>query len=117
MRLIVRWVLLAVSFWVATLIVPGIKVHGHAATYLWVALIFGLINSILGSLLKVLTFPAVLLTMGLFSFVINALMLELTAHWSKSLTLNNFWDALAGALLISIVASILNRTFNQAVKR
>jgi putative membrane protein len=117
MKLLVRWVMLAISFWVATLVIPGIKVHGHAKTYLWVALLFGLINSIIGSLLKVLTFPALFLTLGLFSFVINALMLELTAHWSKSLTLSNFWSALGAALLISVVASILNRTFNQAVKR
>ncbi|MEK6648144.1 MAG: phage holin family protein, partial [Actinomycetota bacterium] len=93
MRLILRWAALAVAFWVATVVVPGITVNGGVGTYLWVALLFGLINAILGSLVKLLTLPATILTFGLFIFVINAAMLSLTARWSAALDVKDFWSA------------------------
>lgn len=109
MKLLARWGILALAVWIATALVPGITVNGGAWKYLWVALLFGLINSFLGSLLKLLTLPAVLLTFGLFSFVINAAMLMLTARWSTALDIKNFWSALLASLVISLVSSILNR--------
>ena len=78
--LLVRWAVLAFSMWIATLVVPGITVDGGVATYLWVALLFGLINSVFGSIIKVLTFPVSIVTFGLFLFVVNAAMLSLTAR-------------------------------------
>jgi putative membrane protein len=107
MRLLLRWAILALAIWATTAVVPGIKVNGGFGAYLWVALLLGLINAILGSLLKVLTFPAVLLSFGLFVFVINAAMLELTSRWSKHLDVKNFWAAFLGSLLISLITSIL----------
>jgi len=101
---------MAVAVWVSTLIVPGIKVHGGAWSYLWVALIFGLINTFIGSLLKVLTLPAVILSLGIFIWVINAAMLELTARWSTALDITSFWAAFFASLIISIVSSLVNRT-------
>ena len=73
--ILVRWAVLAFSMWIATLVVPGITVNGGVGTYLWVALLFGLINSVFGSIIKVLTFPVSIVTFGLFLFVINAAML------------------------------------------
>jgi putative membrane protein len=110
MKLLVRWAASALAVWAATGLIPGIKVHGGAWSYFWVALLFSLINVTIGSILKVLTLPAVLLSMGLFIVVINAAMLELTARWSTALTINNFWSALFAALVISIVSGLLNRT-------
>ena len=55
MKLLLRWAALALSFWVATALIPGIDVKGGFTTYFWVALLFGLLNATLGSLLKVLT--------------------------------------------------------------
>ena len=107
MRLIFRWAALALAFWAATAIVPGIKVHGGIGTYLWVALLFGLINAVLGSIVKVLTFPVTLVTFGLFIFVINAAMLSLTARWSSALYVRDFWSALFASLIISLVTSVL----------
>ena len=100
----VRWAALAFSMWVATLIVPGITVHGGVGTYLWVALLFGLINSIFGSIIKVLTFPVSIVTFGLFLFVVNAAMLSLTARWSEKLDITGFWSALFASLIISAVS-------------
>ena len=57
MKLLVRWGALSASFWVATAFIPGIDVKGGFTTYLWVALLFGLLNATLGSLLKLLTLP------------------------------------------------------------
>ena len=107
MRLLVRLIASALAFWAATALISGITVNGGAWSYLWVALLFGLINGLIGSLLKLFTLPAILLTFGLFSFVINAAMLMLTARWSERLDVTNFWSALGASLIISIVSTFL----------
>lgn len=104
--LLVRWAVLAFSMWIATLVVPGISVDGGVATYLWVALLFGLINSFFGSIIKVLTFPVSIVTFGLFLLVINAAMLSLTARWSERFEVNGFWSALFASLIISVITTL-----------
>jgi putative membrane protein len=108
--LLVRWAVLAFSMWVATLIVPGITVDGGITTYLWVALLFGLINSVFGSIIKVLTFPVSIVTFGLFLFVVNAAMLSLTARWSEKLEVTGFWSALLASLIISVITTLFKST-------
>jgi putative membrane protein len=107
MNLLVRWAALALSFWVATALIPGIDVKGGFTTYLWVALLFGLLNATLGSLLKLLTLPAVILTLGLFLVVINAAILMLVARWSDDLDVNSFWSAFFAAVIISVVTRVV----------
>jgi putative membrane protein len=114
MKLLVRWAILALAFWVATVLLPGITIVGGFWKYVWVALLFGLINTFIGSLLKLLTLPAILITFGLFSFIINAAMLALTSRWSSALDVKNFGYALLGSLIISVVSSILNKFFMRA---
>jgi putative membrane protein len=109
MKLILRWLVLSISIWVVAATVPGIHVTGGVKTYLWIALVFGLINAVLGTLIKLLTFPLSLLTFGLFLIVINAGMLALTAKWTSSLTIDGFWSAFFGALIISLIGQILSR--------
>ena len=108
MRLLIRWAALAISFWVATALVPGIEVTGGPVTYLWVALLFGLLNVTLGSLLKLLTLPAVILTLGLFLIVINAAILILVSQWSDKFEVNGFWSAVFASIIISVVTSVLS---------
>jgi len=115
-RLLLRLVSGALAFWAATSLIAGITVIGGVKTYLWVAFLFGLVNGLLGSLVKLLTLPAILLSLGLFSFVINAAMLMLTARWSDRLDINNFWSALVASLIISIVTTFLNQLFKKATK-
>jgi putative membrane protein len=115
MNLLIRWAVLAFSMWVATLIVPGITVHGHLATYLWVALLFGLVNSIFGSLIKVLTFPVSIVTFGLFIFIVNAAMLSLTARWSEKLDVTGFWSALFASLIISVITTVFKASKKKAI--
>ena len=110
MSLLIRWAVLAFSMWIATLVVPGITVAGGLTTYLWVALLFGLINSFFGSIIKVLTFPVSIVTFGLFLFVINAAMLSLTARWSEKLEVTGFWSALFASLIISVITTLFKST-------
>jgi putative membrane protein len=108
--LLIRWAVLAFSMWIATLVVPGITVDGGITTYLWVALLFGLINSVFGSIIKVLTFPVSMVTFGLFLFVVNAAMLSLTARWSEKLEVTGFWSALLASLIISVITTLFKST-------
>jgi putative membrane protein len=115
MKLLLRWAALAISFWVATALIPGIDVKGGFTTYLWVALLFGALNATLGSLLKLLTFPAVVLTLGLFLVVVNASMLVLVARWSDKLDVNNFWTAIFAALIISVITRVVSSIGKKAL--
>ena len=115
MNLIIRWAVLAFAMWVATLAVPGITVNGGFATYLWVALLFGLINSIFGSLIKVLTFPVSIVTFGLFLFVVNAAMLSLTARWSEKLDVTGFWSALFASVIVSTITTLFKASKKKAI--
>jgi putative membrane protein len=105
---ILRWFGLAVALWCATLLVPGIRINGGVWSYLWVALLFGVIHGIIGGILKVLTFPITFLTLGLFVFVVNAMMLSLTARWSSALDVQDFWSALFACLVISAITTVVN---------
>ena len=109
MKLLIRWGTLAASFWVATMLVSGIKIDGGFTTYLWVALLFGLINAIIGGLIKLVTFPISILSFGLFIFVINAAMLQLTDRWSDKLSIDNFWSAIFASVIISVVSGALRK--------
>jgi len=106
MFLLIRWAVLAFAMWIATLVVPGISIDGGVGTYLWVALLFGLINTIFGSIIKVLTFPVSIVTFGLFLLVVNAAMLALTARWSDKFEVSGFWAAFFASLIISVITAV-----------
>ena len=116
MKILVRWAALALSFWVATALIPGIDVEGGFTTYLWVALLFGLLNATLGSLLKLLTLPAVILTLGLFLVVVNAAMLMLVSRWSEKLEVENFWAAIFAAIIISVITRLVSSVGTKVIK-
>jgi putative membrane protein len=105
-RLLLHWVLSTLAVWIVAHVVPGISVSGPVAALI-AALVIGLINATLGLLLKILTFPLTLLTLGLFWFVINALMLELAAALVNGFYVRNFVAALIGAVMLSLVSSVL----------
>ena len=111
MNLIVSLLSGAFAFWAATTLVPGVSVNGGYWAYLWVALLFAFINGVIGSLVKLLALPAILLSLGLFAFVVNAAMLMLTAKWSERLDVVDFKSALFASLIISIVTTVINRAF------
>src|SRR5258707_10794077 len=112
MPFLIRLLVNAAALFVATRIVPGVSYIGGWLPFFGVALIFGIVNAIIGPLTKILTFPLVLLTLGLFILVVNGLMLWLTSAVSAALELgfrvNGFWAAFFGALVVSVVSTILS---------
>ena len=112
MRFILRFLATAVALWVAVLLVPGISFTGSWLGMLGVALVFGLVNAVIRPILKLLTCPLVVLTLGLFVFVLNALMLWLASEISQAFGIgfdvDGFIAAFIGALIVGIVSTLLN---------
>ena len=112
MTFVVRLLVNAAALWVAARIVPGVKFVGGWLPFLGVALVFGFINAFLRPIAKFLTFPLIILTLGLFSLVVNGLMLWLTSVLSSALDLGfhvrGFWAAFFGALVVSLVSTLLS---------
>jgi putative membrane protein len=106
MRLLLNWVLSALAVWIMAQLVPGISVHGPVAALI-AALAIGFINATLGALLKIITFPLTLVTLGLFWFVINGLMLELASAVVPGFRVHGFWAAFVGAIVLSLVNLVL----------
>ena len=102
----------AAALWVAVQIVPGLGFSGDLWKLLLVAVIFGLINAFIRPILLIFTLPITIMTLGLFLLVINALLLILTGVISTELnlgfTVEDFWAALLGSIVISIVGTILS---------
>src|SRR3984893_960759 len=112
MRLLLNWVLSAVAVWIVAHVVPGVYVNGPVAALI-AALVIGFINATIGLLLKILTFPLTLVTLGLFWLVINALMLELaSALLSPSFQVRGFFAAFLGAIVLSLVNMLLRWLVN-----
>jgi putative membrane protein len=102
LRLLVRLVLLAIVIDGIARVIPGIVVHGGFLTMLWIAVLFSLVNLIVGPVLKLLSLPFILLTLGVFLLVVNAALFGLTAALSKHLAIHGFWPAVLGGTVIAI---------------
>jgi len=116
-KFIARIVVNAIALGVAAWFVPGIQIAGTDTRFvtnlLIVAIIFGVVNAIIKPILKMATCSFYLLTLGLFTFVVNALMLMFTAWVGQTfvgnlLEVSGFWAALAGSIVISIISTILS---------
>jgi putative membrane protein len=112
MPFLIRLLVNAAALWVATAIVPGVTYNGEPLPFLVVALVFGVINATLRPIAKILTFPLIIVTLGIFALVINGLMLWLTSSLSAALGLgfhvSGFWAAFFGALVVSLVSLALS---------
>ena len=110
-KLLLRWLINGVALYVADKLVDGIGADGDWQVLLFMALIFGLVNALIRPILKLLTCPLIMLTLGLFTLVINALMLMLASWLGKQLGLGfhvaGFLPAFWGALVISVVSFVL----------
>ena len=108
---LVRLLVNALALWVATRLVPGVTYSGEVLPFLGVAIVFGIVNSFIRPVAKLLTLPLIILTLGIFALVVNGLMLWLTSSLSESLGLgfhvSGFWAALFGSLVVSIVSTLL----------
>lgn len=115
MRLLLRWLITAVALVVAVMFVPGITIEGQNGWFavLAMAAIFGLVNAFIRPIITLLSCPLVLLTLGLFTLVINALCLWM-ASWiavsvfNAGFVVDGFWPALFGGIVVSIVSFLLS---------
>ena len=107
MRLLISWVINALALLALPYIFESIRVEGFY-TALITALVLGLVNALIRPLLILLTLPINILTLGLFTFVINALLLYFVGQLIPGFHVDTFWSAFWGALIISVVALVLN---------
>jgi putative membrane protein len=112
MGFVLRLLVNAAALWVATRLVPGVTYTGDVVPFLGVAFLFGVANAIIGPIAKFVTFPLIIVTLGVFALVVNGLMLWLTSSFSQALGLgfhvSGFWSAFVGALVVSIVSTLLS---------
>jgi putative membrane protein len=111
-KLVIRWAINAVALYAAVALVPTLKLENdNWLSYIWLALIFGLVNAFLRPLLKFLTCPLIILTLGLFTLVVNTILFYITdwmgSFFGVGLRIENFWAAFFGALIVSVVSVVL----------
>ncbi|ANF32157.1 hypothetical protein A0130_11135 [Leifsonia xyli] len=125
MRFLLRLIINAFALWLTTLIVSGVTVKPYAPdttalvlTYLLVALIFGVVNAIIGTVIRVVAFPLYILTLGLISLLVNAFLLFIVSWISDAigfgLHIDGFWSGVLGALVLGIIAWLLGLIFRPA---
>jgi len=121
-KFILRWAINAIALYLAVLILPGIDLKSNLVSILWLALIFGLVNALFRPLIQLLTCPLIMLTLGLFTLVINTFLFWLTSVIGQSfgfgLTISNpvWWNAFLGGLVVSIVSVVLTLILNDELK-
>ena len=112
-KFVLRWVINAIALYLAVLILPGIDLRSDLVSILWLALIFGLVNALFRPLILLLTCPLIILTLGVFTLVINTFLFWLTSVIGQSfgfgLTISDpvWWNAFLGGLVVSIVSVVM----------
>lgn len=129
MRFFSRLVINAIALWVTTLIVPGVHVVAFGGggvvqtvlTYLLVAFVFGLVNAIIGTLIRIVAFPIYILTLGLISFVVNAILLMIVAGISTAigfgLHVDSFGWGVVGAIVLAICGWLIGLLLRPVLRR
>ncbi len=107
LRVLLRWLVMAAAVLIAAYFIPGVKVSSFFSA-LWVALFLGIVNLFLRPVLILITLPINILTLGLFTFVINAALILLASYFIKGFQVAGFWWALIYGVVLSIVHYILN---------
>lgn len=119
-RFILRWIINAVAIFLAIRFVPGITMGSGWLGIVWLALIFGLVNAFLRPLLQLLTCPLIILTLGLFTLLINTFMLWLTGQIGSAfgiqLTFDGFWPAFLGGVVVSVVSILLSMILKEELR-
>ncbi len=116
MTLIWRWLITAAAVWVTAYVVPGVEIEGGWVDLLIMALVFGLVNAFIRPVVRLLTLPLTVVTLGLFTLVVNGLMVLITAWFSDTLILEGgflerFFTGILAAIVISLVSMVLSWFF------
>ena len=104
--ILVRWLFIASAIAMAAAILPGVEVSGGFLGLLGVAALFGIVNAIIGPVVRLLSLPLTLVTFGLFALVINGALLALTAGLSSNLEVGGLFAAIIGAFVISLISAV-----------
>jgi putative membrane protein len=121
-KFILRLLINAIALYLAVLIVPGIELQSNMLSLVWLALIFGIVNALFRPLLQFLTCPLIILTLGLFTLVINTFLFWLTSvvgQWfGMALLISDpvWWNAFLGGLIVSIVSVIMTMILKDELK-
>lgn len=121
-KFILRLCINAIALYLAALLLPGIALNGEPVSILWLALIFGLVNALLRPLISILTCPLIILTLGLFTLVINTFLFWLTSVIGQSfgimLSISDpvWWNAFLGGLVVSVVSVVLTLILKDELK-
>ena len=121
-KIILRLAINAIALYLSVWILPGLDLTGGMVSLLWIALIFGVVNALLGPLLKFLSCGLILLTLGLFTLVINTFLFWLTYVVSNSFGLGLiiydpvWWNAFLGAVIVSVVSFIMSMILKDELK-
>jgi putative membrane protein len=107
--ILIRLLGLAVGLWVTDLVLEGISLSEEPLQIIGVAVIFGLVNAIIKPIVKVLTFPITIITLGLWHLVINAGLFLFVDYLSESLTIESFWWALGGSLIMAAISAVFDK--------
>jgi len=107
MNLFGRWIVLTLAVWLSDVLIGGVTIADGLWNHLWVAALFGLANAIVGNIIRVVAFPALILTLGIFSIVVNAWMLMWVGGLSDALDVSGF--SFGAGVIISLVSAILGR--------
>jgi putative membrane protein len=107
-RILLRLVVLATAIWATAWLLPDVHVRGGAVTYLWIAVLFSLVNMVIGPVLRLVALPLTILTLGLFALVVNAALIGITAKLSTDFNIHGFWTAVLAAILIAMFSAVLN---------
>ena len=111
MGLLVRWLILTAAIMVASYLIQGIEVSGFFSAF-FAAAILGVLNVFFRPILFILTLPINILTLGFFTFVINAFLLKMASGVISGFVVHGFWSAVFGGLIISVVSWLLNSFIN-----
>ena len=115
--LLIRWAILAVAFAVTTWILSGVEVSGGFWGYVWVSALFGIVNVIVGTVLRILTLPLTLITLGLFAILVNAFLLQITDAITDNFTIDEFWwDAIWAAIILALASVILELIVRRTIR-
>lgn len=105
--LVIRWLVSALALWLTSQIVRGVEIHG-LFPLLFAAVTIGILNAVVRPFILLLTLPLNVLTLGLFTLVVNAAMLKLAAEVVKGFEVHGFWSAIGGWLLMSLFTFCIN---------
>lgn len=107
-RFLLRWLVNFFGLWTAATLITGISYNEHVRVLVWAALIFSIVNALIRPLIVLMTLPVIVLTMGLFTFIINAAMLYLVTFFYSKFEIASFGSALLAVIIIWVVNWLLN---------